>query len=58
MLISQPYHYEDVKVELERYLNEKGPGRNREPGATRPMSLRVKVALALIPLLIALGFVV
>ena len=57
MLMSEGYRYEDVKLELDSYLNEMGLGRNREPGAARPPSPRVsiadKVTLALIPLLTA-----
>ena len=61
MLTSEFHQYEDVKVELESYLNEMGLGRNREPGAARPVSPRAsftdKITLALIPLLTAFVFV-
>ena len=61
MLTSQYSSYEDVKIELESYLNEMGLGRDRQPSAARPKSPRAsitdKITLALIPLLTAFVFV-
>ena len=61
MLMSETYRYEDVKIQMDSYLNEMGLGKDRVPGAARPRSPRVsvtdKVALALIPLLTAFVFV-
>ena len=55
MLMSETYRYEDVKIQMDSYLNEMGLGKDRVPGAARQRSTRAsitdKVTLALIPLL-------
>ena len=62
MLTSPYHHYEDLRIELHSYMNEMGLSRNRQRGAPRPMSRRLsisdRIAIALIPLLVAFALVV